>query len=92
MANRIRNSASITVVSIRMSGNEEVMLNEYWLNIGNADILSGHKSTLLVQLGNIALRSGNTLHLDPSNGHIKNDPAAEKLWRREYQPGWEPKI
>ena len=58
----------------------------------NADILSGHKSTLLVQLGNIALRSGNTLHLDPSNGHIKNDPAAQKLWSREYQPGWEPKI
>src|SRR5450759_1028163 len=58
----------------------------------NADILSGHKSTLLVQLGNIALRSGNTLHLDPSNGHIKNDPAAEELWSREYQPGWEPKI
>ncbi|MCE5347662.1 MAG: Gfo/Idh/MocA family oxidoreductase [Bacteroidales bacterium] len=58
----------------------------------NSDILSGHKSTLLVQLGNIALRSGNTLHLDPSNGHIKNDPVAEKLWSREYQPGWEPKI
>ena len=58
----------------------------------NADILSGHKSTLLVQLGNIALRSGNTLHLDPSNGHIKNDPAAQKYWAREYQPGWEPKI
>ncbi len=58
----------------------------------NADILSGHKSTLLVQLGNIALRSENTLHLDPSNGHIKDDPIAEKLWTREYQPGWEPKI
>jgi predicted dehydrogenase len=58
----------------------------------NADILSGHKSTLLVQLGNIALRSGNTLHLDPSNGYIKNDPAAQKYWAREYQPGWEPRI
>lgn len=58
----------------------------------NADILSGHKSTLLVQLGNIALRSGNTLHLDNTNGHIKNDPVAQKLWSREYQPGWEPKI
>jgi predicted dehydrogenase len=58
----------------------------------NADILSGHKSTLLVQLGNIALRSGNTLNLDASTGHIKNDPVSEKLWRREYQPGWEPKI
>ena len=58
----------------------------------NADILSGHKSTLLVQLGNIAQRSGNALHLDPSNGHIKNDPIAEKFWSREYQPGWEPEI
>ena len=58
----------------------------------NADILSGHKSTLLVQLGNIALRSGNTLHIDPSNGHIKNDPVAQKFWSRDYQPGWEPKI
>ena len=58
----------------------------------NADILSGHKSTLLVQLGNIAQRSGNTLHLDPSNGHIKNDRAAAKFWAREYQKGWEPKI
>jgi len=58
----------------------------------NSDILSGYKSTLLVQLGNISLRSGDALHLDPSNGHIKNNPVAEKLWSREYQPGWEPKI
>lgn len=58
----------------------------------NADILGGHQSTLLVQLGNIALRSGNTLHLDPTNGHIKNDAAAMKFWSREYQPGWEPTI
>jgi predicted dehydrogenase len=58
----------------------------------NADILSGHKSTLLVQLGNIAQRSGNTLHCDPANGHIKNDRVASKFWGRTYQPGWEPKI
>ncbi|MBO9154160.1 Gfo/Idh/MocA family protein [Chitinophaga sp. GCM10012297] len=58
----------------------------------NADILSGHKSTLLCQLGNIALRSGNTLHIDPANGHIRNDAAAERFWKREYQPGWAPSI
>jgi len=58
----------------------------------NADILGGHQSTLLCQLGNIALRSGNTLHIDPSNGHIKNDAAAMKFWQREYQAGWEPKL
>lgn len=58
----------------------------------NADILGGYKSSLLCQLGNIALRTGNTLHIDPTNGHIKNDPAAAKFWSREYQPGWEPKV
>ena len=57
-----------------------------------SDILSGHQSTLLCQLGNISLRSGNALHIDPANGHILNDPAAQKFWQREYQPGWEPKL
>jgi predicted dehydrogenase len=58
----------------------------------NSDILSGHMSTLLVQLGNIAQRSGTTLDIDPSNGHIKNNQPANKLWSREYEPGWQPKI
>jgi predicted dehydrogenase len=58
----------------------------------NSDILGGHKSTLLCALGNIALRSGNTLHIDSSNGRIKNDAAAQKFWQREYEPGWEPKV
>ncbi|MBV9988648.1 MAG: Gfo/Idh/MocA family oxidoreductase [Chitinophagaceae bacterium] len=57
-----------------------------------SDITSGHQSTLLVQLGNISLRSGHTLHIDPQNGHILNDQLAMKYWSREYQPGWEPKI
>jgi predicted dehydrogenase len=55
----------------------------------NSDIAGGHKSTLLVQLGNISQRTGKTLDTDPSNGHILNDPAAQQLWSREYQPGWE---
>src|SRR5690606_10244424 len=54
-----------------------------------APIDEGHKSTLLPQLGNIALRSGATLYCDPSNGHIIKNPEAEKLWTREYEPGWE---
>ncbi|HKH62210.1 MAG TPA: Gfo/Idh/MocA family oxidoreductase [Flavitalea sp.] len=58
----------------------------------NSDILGGHQSTLLVQLGNIALRTGRTLNIDPKNGHILNDKEAMKLWTREYQPGWEPKV
>lgn len=57
-----------------------------------SDILGGHQSTLLMQLGNIALRSGRTLNINPENGHILNDPEAMKFWRREYEPGWEPKV
>ncbi len=58
----------------------------------HSDILSGHKSTLLVQLGNIAQRSGTTLNIDPETGHIKNNPEAMKFWSREYQEGWMPKV
>lgn len=58
----------------------------------SSDMLGGHQSTLLVQLGNIALRTGRTLNIDPKNGHILNDKEAMKYWTREYQPGWEPKV
>jgi predicted dehydrogenase len=58
----------------------------------NAPIEEGHKSTLLPQLGNIAYRTSKVLTCDPSNGHILNDTEAVKLWGREYEKGWEPKI
>lgn len=58
----------------------------------NAGILGGHQSTLLCQLGNIALRCGGSLDINPSNGHIKHNKAASKLWKREYQKGWDPTI
>lgn len=58
----------------------------------HSDIASGHKSTLLVQLGNIAQRTGRTLNVDPKNGHILNDKDALKYWSREYEKGWEPKV
>ena len=58
----------------------------------NADIDSGHKSTLLVQLGNIAQRTGRSLNIDPKSGHIMNDKEALKLWSRKYENGWEMKL
>jgi predicted dehydrogenase len=58
----------------------------------NADVEIGHKSTLLVQLGNISYRIGRTLNIDPKNGHILGDPEALKLWSREYEKGWEPVV
>lgn len=57
-----------------------------------SDIDSGHKSTLLVQLGNIAQRTGNSLDVNPANGHILNNRDAMKLWSREYEKGWEMKL
>ncbi|SFF56185.1 Gfo/Idh/MocA family protein [Sunxiuqinia elliptica] len=58
----------------------------------HSDIDSGHKSTLLVQLGNIAQRVGHSLDIDPQNGHIVKDRDAEKLWSRRYEKGWEMKL
>ena len=58
----------------------------------NAGIESGHISTLLVQLGNIAQCSGEKLETDPANGHIRNKQIADKYWGRTYQEGWEVKL
>ena len=55
----------------------------------HSDIVGGHNSTLMVQLGNISQRVGRTLKIDQKNGHILNDREAMKLWGREYEKGWE---
>ena len=57
-----------------------------------SEIVGAHQSTLLLQLGNISQRIGRTLHVDSSNGKIKYDPKAMELWKREYEPGWEPTV
>jgi predicted dehydrogenase len=58
----------------------------------NAEIEEGYKSTLLCLLGNIAYRTGHTLHLDPKSHQVVNDPDALALWSRQYNPAWEPKV
>ncbi len=58
----------------------------------NAEIESGHKSTLLVQLGNIAQRAGHSLEINPETGHIIGDKEASKYWSRSYEKGWEMKL
>ena len=55
----------------------------------HSDVETGYKSTLLVQLGNIAQRVGHSIDIDPSTGHILNDQEAKKYWAREYEKGWE---
>lgn len=58
----------------------------------SAPIETGFKSTLLCQLGNIAYRRQKTLDVNPENGHIIDDALASKLWSRDYEQGWEPKL
>lgn len=58
----------------------------------NSNVDSGHKSTLLVQLGNISQRVGRMLNIDPKNGHILNDQEASEYWSRTYEKGWEMKL
>ena len=52
----------------------------------------GHVSTMMAHLGNIAWRAHQTLTIDSTNGRIVKNSAAEKLWKREYRKGWEPKV
>jgi predicted dehydrogenase len=58
----------------------------------NSEIEEGHKSTLLCHLGNISHRTGRALHCDSSDGHINDDKEAMSYWKRDYEPGWEPKV
>jgi predicted dehydrogenase len=58
----------------------------------NADIEEGHKSTMFCHLGNIAYRTGQTIEVDSSTGHIRNNTAADALWAREYRDGWMPAV
>jgi predicted dehydrogenase len=57
-----------------------------------SDFHDSNKSILMCHLGNIAHRVGRTLNCDPSKGRITGDKEAMKLWQREYEPGWEPKV
>ena len=58
----------------------------------NCDVEIGFKSIVGMQLGNISWRVGRDLKIDPKNGHIIGDAEAQKLWSREYEKGWEPKV
>jgi predicted dehydrogenase len=56
----------------------------------NADIEDGHKSALFCHLGNIAYRTGTSLEVDSQSGRICDNAEAERLWSRQYRPGWMP--
>ncbi len=57
-----------------------------------APVAEANISVTMLQLSNVAWKMNRALHLDKSTGHILNDPKAMKMWGREYEKGWEPKI
>ena len=73
----------------------------HFVNLGNAiregEVLTApiddaSISTMLCHYGNIAQEAGGSISIDPESGHIMGNEEAMKLWKREYEPGWEPKV
>jgi len=58
----------------------------------HAPIEVGNVAVTMLQIANYAWETNRTLKLDPTNGHIVGDAEAEKMTRREYEKGWEPKV
>jgi predicted dehydrogenase len=54
-------------------------------------IEQGAVTQMLTHYANIASRIGKSFEVDDTTGRIF-DREAMKLWSREYQPGWEPKL
>jgi predicted dehydrogenase len=59
--------------------------------IQKSPIDEGAKSTLMGHLANISSRIGKGFDVNSKNGQAL-DRDALKLWSREYEPGWEPKL
>ncbi|MEC3908507.1 Gfo/Idh/MocA family oxidoreductase [Tamlana sp. 2201CG12-4] len=58
----------------------------------NSPIDDASVTTMICHLGNIAQDVKRTLNLDTKTGRILNDAEAMSYWKREYEPGWEPKL
>jgi predicted dehydrogenase len=58
----------------------------------NAPIEVGNVAVTMLQLSNFAWDLHRELNLDTANGKVLNDKDAMKLWTREYEKGWEPRV
>ena len=58
----------------------------------HAPVSIGNVAVTMLQLSNIAWEAKNELQLDASNGRIKDNEKAMKLWGRQYEKGWEPHL
>lgn len=58
----------------------------------HAPVAVGNVSVTTLQLSNIAWKMNRELHLDTADGKIVGDEEAMKMWNRDYEPGWAPKV
>jgi hypothetical protein len=58
----------------------------------NAPINVGNVTVTTMQMSNIAWEVKRELVLDNTNGHVKDDSAAMKMWGRDYESGWAPHV
>ena len=58
----------------------------------NAEIEEGYKSALMCHLGNMAYRSGKTIHCDNKTGKPTDASIQKSYWNREYRLNWEPTV
>jgi predicted dehydrogenase len=58
----------------------------------NSPIDEGQISSLTCHLANIAYRTRSVVRCDSNTGQLLQHPEGEKLWKRDYRPGWEPKL
>jgi predicted dehydrogenase len=57
----------------------------------NSPVGDINKSNQLCHYGNIAQFEGGVLNVDPQTGRCSED-IEKKYWKREYAPGWEPRV
>jgi predicted dehydrogenase len=58
----------------------------------HAPVSVGNVAVTMLQISNIAWEVNSELQLDTRNGHIQNNEEAMKMWGRQYEKGWEPRI
>jgi hypothetical protein len=57
-----------------------------------APVSIGNVAVTMLQLSNVAWELGRKLQLDPGTGQPRKVSEAMKLWGRQYEKGWEPRV
>lgn len=55
----------------------------------NADVETGHRSTTVAHLGNIAFKTGRKLHWNSETEQFNDDAEASKLLGRQARKPWD---